>query len=462
MPRLVGRHFTQAQADAEVRTLQLQLKQQDDPLALGTPGTIVRQSIPPGAGVTVGSTVVTWTATGVVVPAVTQTPVDEARQRLVAAGLAARIRTVRTAGQPGVVIDQIPAAGTRVARGAAVSIGLADAVLVPDVRRRTRDEAAGLLASARLRAEFSDDAASPLAPTRVSTQQPQAGEAVALDTIVRVGIATGVVVPNVIDATRDDARTRLEALTLRADVQVELSDAGRGTVVRQQPETGTRVARGTPVVVTIAVARGVVVPNLGGIPRAAAIRALDAIGLRAEATDVVSPEAEGTVVRQSPASGARVGIGSTVRIVLARHEAPVAATPPPAAASPPVAEIGSAPPPSAPAVGVARWSAIALAVTLAGLVVIWFFKANRPAPAPAETPRHVIDPPTWHVADPPSRPSPAATVIEPRAGSSQVRLEVIGRSIIELEIQLRIVAGFDDQRLQAPVALTVEERRLYE
>src|SRR4029453_4618166 len=91
IPQLVGRLYSNAVADRDVRQLELRLGRQDDPLALGMPGMIVDQSIKVDTPVAPGSAVLTRVATGVEVPMVVQASLDTARQRLAAAGLRSRL-----------------------------------------------------------------------------------------------------------------------------------------------------------------------------------------------------------------------------------------------------------------------------------------------------------------------------------------------------------------------------------
>jgi len=145
-------------------------------------------------------------------------------------------------------------------------------------------------------------------------------------------------VPDLTGARAADARERLERSRLVAGGQGrEESDAAAGTVVRQAPVAGKRVPVGTAVGFSVATPVMVSVPELTGRS------ARDAHDLLVEQQLVLgesrteeSVAQRGSVIRQSPAAGARVPRGTAVAIAVA-----VAVPPPPARVVPP-----SPPPPS--------------------------------------------------------------------------------------------------------------------
>jgi len=98
-----------------------------------------------------------------------------------------------------------------------------------------------------------------------------------------------------------------------------------GRVIRSSPAAGTTVERGSQV--TLFVSTGpqqVTVPDVTGLARAAAQRTLTAQGLTSSTARELSEDAEpGTVLRQSPAAGERVDLGTTVALVIAQEPARV-------------------------------------------------------------------------------------------------------------------------------------------
>lgn len=98
-----------------------------------------------------------------------------------------------------------------------------------------------------------------------------------------------------------------------------------GTVFRQDPSPGTRLAKGS--VVTIFVSTGkptVSVPDVVGMQLADAVATITRAGLKAVPADVFSEKPAGTVTAQAPkAGGPRLLVGSSVRINVSTGPKPV-------------------------------------------------------------------------------------------------------------------------------------------
>jgi beta-lactam-binding protein with PASTA domain len=321
MPNLVARTPEEAMADAQVQRIGLQVAVRGDPAASGKPGLIVRQSVAPGTVVEPGSPVVVWVATGVVVPDLVGQNVEAARTRLAASGLDARVREVVRDRGAGQVVDQSPGAGTVVARAAAVEIGVAviEMATVPNVVRQDRSNATNLLTAQRLTSVFINDQESDGPPGLVIEQAPPPGTSVPIGSAVRMRVALGVVVPSVVGLAIADAESRLASTGLKADTREVRTDQSRPNAVFQQtPPAGQRVARGTNVVLSVALATLVAVPDLGERPRDEAIRLLTGVRLRGDFTDDTASGLEpGLVAGQDPAPGAQVESGTVVRLRLA-------------------------------------------------------------------------------------------------------------------------------------------------
>jgi hypothetical protein len=77
---------------------------------------------------------------------------------------------------------------------------------------------------------------------------------------------------------------------------------------------------------------------------------------------------------------------------------------------------------------------------------------------PSSTP----SPPPVHVSTPSTPPAPAVDV-RPERGDATLRLEVLGRSLISMDVRVRVGQEPAEQSLNAEGgALVAEERRLYE
>jgi len=506
MPDLVGRSFTLAEQHPEVLGARLRLEQQFDATAPGLPGTIVRQSVPAGTGVEVGRSVAVLVSTGVAVPLVLKQASGVAERQIAAAGLRPAVSNETSELEPGTVIAQVPAAGVMVSRGASVAITVAVAarVTVPDVIGRTRVEADQELTRLKLRVVVEDDALSASEPGRIVTQQPASGADVATGATVRVGVATGVIVPRVTGLSAEDAqravsqrglsfedadvvsdqvpvgrvltqqpaaglavargsRVRValavaplvavpdvvglardravalaEATGLVVSVQSAANQAGTaGVVSSQEPQANARVARGTAITLFLPLPRStlIAVPNVVGLERVQAEAALTRLGLGARTTEADNAAQANTVVSQSPDPNVQVAPGSQIALVVARQAAQVSA---------PV--VPTPPPTTAPVIPV--WLTPLLVVfALVGWQAWRFTRSDRAPTRPlaevhAATPR--ID-------------------LEPQAGEQSLRLEVFGRSLVDLEVRVRATHDQGEQSLQThEETLIADERRVYE
>jgi serine/threonine protein kinase len=157
----------------------------------------------------------------------------------------------------------------------------------------------------------------------------QAEEGATVNLVVSSGPET-VAVPNLSGYTYDRAKETLEGLGLKVDKQMQDSDAPRDQVINTDPFSGSEVEAGSTV--TLIVSRGeATVPDLVGQTRQDAQDALDELDLKYEITeDPNATEPAGTVTRQTPTSGQRVAIGSTITLTIsAKPDAPAPSPTPP-------------------------------------------------------------------------------------------------------------------------------------
>ncbi len=100
-------------------------------------------------------------------------------------------------------------------------------------------------------------------------------------------------------------------------VEYDYSDAEPGTVIKQSPAAGSRrkISDGHPCRLTLTVSRGkrqLTLPELAGLDSVAATTKLQRMGLMAEIEAVPGPE--GQVISTSPAAGASVRTGDSIRL----------------------------------------------------------------------------------------------------------------------------------------------------
>lgn len=265
MPHLLDR--PEAEAIAILGRLGLKMGQRLTQRAPDRVGLVISQE--PAAGTPITPTTSVTLVIGTVeqgdtvaVPNIVGQTVPEADGLLQDVGLSLGRRSEKTGAPVGTVLDQSPAAGTRVSPGTAVNVVVAVAppderVVVPEVIGTFLQEAEVILKDAGLqvgRVSFRNDDR----VDRVLEQTPKAGERVAKETAVdlvvgRARAVEQVKVPDVLGQTLRGAAEILEATRLKVG-QVTGSQDGR--VREQKPQAGTEVQVGTPVDLRLSVSPG--------------------------------------------------------------------------------------------------------------------------------------------------------------------------------------------------------------
>ncbi len=257
VPDLIGIHADKAADRLEALGLRAEFARKDTITGRVPAHTINRQDPAGGKELPEGSPVELWIeAVSVAVPAVEGLPLERARALIEGAGL---------------------------------SVGRVDKVLVAD---RTEGEVLG--------------------------QSPSAGELVRPGQRVDLSVADpGVEVPNVTKGTLRQAVSLLSAagLTVGAQTIEVILRVETGTVLRQSPGAGQRVATGSRVNLVLA-QEGTVVPDVTGQSQKAALDMMRRVGLVPSVVDVSSNQypdcGEASVCKQSLAPTTTQAIGSDV------------------------------------------------------------------------------------------------------------------------------------------------------
>ena len=262
------------------------------------------------------------------VPALVGEDVARARALLEERGLESRV-TRRSSGsrEENIVLNQDPRPGVRVEKGSEVSLVVSSGrpqAKVPELRGKTVDSASQLLEQEGLSLGAQEEQPSDeFEPGVVIDQSPQAGERVdegsAVDVVVSSGPET-VLVPGLIGATEEEARSALEGEGLSIDVATEPNDEfEEGIVFAQDPEEGAEVEPGTVVAVLISEgADGTELPDVTGQDADDAQSALeDQLGVdvnQAEESDELCTQEPGEVCRTDPEPGTIVAEGDEVTL----------------------------------------------------------------------------------------------------------------------------------------------------
>lgn len=271
VPRVTGMSVPVAARTLEANNLRLGQRHTQASEAQAS-GTVLVQEPPPGTTVRANSLVSLVVAVpnivGVAVPNLNGLTPLAAERILANARLALGQVTPRESERPeNTVFTQNPRAGQEVRTGTTVNVVVATAqyVEVPEVVDRQQDDARARLARARLRLGAVEHNQSSHQPGTVLAQEPHPDSRVRVGSAVNITVAVAiplvpaidrVVVPDATGLSRPSANKRLlGARLVPGEVIEEASDRTSGTVVRQQPPAGARVAPGTAVTVWVATAK---------------------------------------------------------------------------------------------------------------------------------------------------------------------------------------------------------------
>ena len=260
------------------------------------------------------------------VPRVTGKQLVQARDIMERAGFDVQTERVQSEQPFDQVLDQDPNAGEEAEVGSTVTLEVSGGpgeVLVPAVENLTEVQAVREIHKAGLEVttdpEFSDKVKKGIAIRTV----PKEGSSVTKGTRVRLLVSQGpeqVTVPDVTGLSQNSAESRLRSAHLEVEVnEQESEDVSEGDVISQNPASGTEVARGSTVTITVSKGKPqVTVPDVVGMKEAKANSALSRAGLTPvrEEREVTDAAQDGVVIEQRPGSGSQVDKGSQVVIVV--------------------------------------------------------------------------------------------------------------------------------------------------
>jgi serine/threonine-protein kinase len=219
------------------------------------------------------------------------------------------------------VVASDPGAGARVAPGQTVSLVVSrgpERYQVPSLVGATRDEADQALAELTLvPGEVTEAFDEQVEQGRVITQDPAPGTEVKRAAVVGYVISKGrepIDVPQVVGQSLPDATAAIEGAQLSVSVGEAYSDdVPEGVVISQEPTAGT-LFRGDTVSVVVSLGpENVQVPDVEDEDAEEAKAALESVGLTVR-TITVLPAGPNEVLRQAPAAGNTVRVGSEVTI----------------------------------------------------------------------------------------------------------------------------------------------------
>jgi len=226
----------------------------------------------------------------------------------------------------GIVIEQDPSAGKRIAKGETVTIIVStgiEQVLVPKVSGLQFTEATQILDAAELKWDVKEVFSDKVEPGVVISQDPKPDEQAPKGSVVALRVSKGVQdveVPNVVGLDQDSAIATLNEAGFEVNPVSVPSDQDAGIVVDQIPSGGTAPKGST---VEIDVSEGpqtVTVPSVVGSDEGTAMQTLGDAGFGVDVLErpTLDPTEDGLVVDQDPAGGTEADPGQAVTIVVLR------------------------------------------------------------------------------------------------------------------------------------------------
>src|SRR4051795_4123015 len=276
------------------------------------------------------------TRSSVLVPTVIGEKQAKATEILEDAGFEVTPRKVPRANTPvGKVIEQDPPAGARAPEGSpvviTVSIGLGKAI-VPDVKGAELADARKQLEDAGFKTEVTQEHSDRVKKGVVIGTAPPAGTHLELRSTVTIQVSSGprvVEVPSVVGLDQGEAEGEIRKAGLVPRTHKQESTEPEGQVIDQVPDAGSSAQRGDSVTIVVSSGVGsVVVPNVVGESKDAAITDLHAAGLSARVVTQTTddPNSDGVVLSQSPQGGGRLPEGEAVAISVGKFEEPTTTT----------------------------------------------------------------------------------------------------------------------------------------
>jgi serine/threonine-protein kinase len=242
------------------------------------------------------------------------------------------------------VISQDPAAGERVKEGSTITTVISAGkgqVPVPAVEGQSEDDAVSALQDAGFKTKVETAFSDSVPEGDVISTSPKGGTSATKGRTVTVTVskgASGVEVPKLVGLQLDAAQAQLKELGLTANVVEQETTQPPGTVMKQDPPTGTRVDNGATVTLTVAKERPEVPDVTTNHPTVdEATATLEKAGYKVQVRTRPDPANVGRVSDQSPAAGTTRSSGATVTIYLGSDASAGTPTPTPSPTPTPTA-----------------------------------------------------------------------------------------------------------------------------
>jgi serine/threonine-protein kinase len=187
---------------------------------------------------------------------------------------------------------------------------------IPELNARQKIKADGFVPVVNHHASRTTDAG------LVYNQDPTAGQRVAKGSKVRIWVSTGLpkaTVPSLVGKQETDAVATLTRLNLKPNIHDVPSDKPAGVVLAQDPPANTKLVVGKSV--RINVSKGpqpILVPNVVTLPIDQASSTLQAAGFQVSTRYVDNTQPANTVIDQKPSSGESAAKNSVVSLTVSK------------------------------------------------------------------------------------------------------------------------------------------------
>lgn len=200
---------------------------------------------------------------------------------------------------------------------------------VPDVVGKSSIVAQQMLEDKNLRVKLVESNDDSVPAGQVISQYPEAGARVKEQRLVTITVSKGgeeLTMPDLKSMSRSNAEEKLKKMGLKVGaVFEENAKEPAGTVIGQDPRSGSKITKGQSVDITVSLGekkKDVTVQNYAGLSVESAKSNLEANGLSlGGVTEEASSKPKGTVIGQSPAAGTALTEGGSVSLVISSGRA---------------------------------------------------------------------------------------------------------------------------------------------
>ena len=284
------------------------------------------------------------TPEAVSVPNVVGLSQADAKSQIEAAGLEWELNPEKVASdtvEKDSVASTDPAGGAQAEKGSTVRVTISsgpDSVTLPDnLVGMSPDEARQAVEALGLKWEVNSSkvASDTVAEGKVAQTNPSPGSKVKAGQTITAYLSSGsdqVEVPDLVGMSQDQARSALKAVGLElGNVTTVDSDKDKDRIVSQDPETGSKIKKGTTIAVSISTGKAaqVEIPTVVGISREDAEAQLKALGLTVTVEEVSGSQPSGQVTAVEPGEGSKVDKNSTVKLKVSKGSASPTPSPSP-------------------------------------------------------------------------------------------------------------------------------------